>query len=188
MRPGRRELKGAIVWRAAFVALLFGFAQWAPAAVTVELTRTPMGGYFHYDVAITNGEAVDLAIVSILDAPLVDPWIDPSLVVPAGFLGSYDGGLGIVDFLGDVGVFAAGTTTSGFSFDSLGSPPDFFRSFGALGVNGEAFGDFVLIDNPPVAPVPEPSRTLLMLALGLGLLGMLERRTARLPRASRASM
>lgn len=179
MNRSPTEAGGSTLRQATFVALLFGFVQCAHAAVTIELTRTPMGGFFHYDVAITNGEAVDLAIVSILDAPLADPMIGPSLTTPAGFLGSYDGGLGIVDFLPNIDVFLPGTTTSGFSFDSLGTTPDYFRSFGALGVNGEVFGDFVLIDNPPIAPVPEPGQTLLVLALGLGMLGMFRRRAAR---------
>lgn len=162
------------------IALLAAFAPWAHAAVTVALTTTPMAGFYHYDVEILNGEAVDLALVSILDAPLADPLIGPSLVVPGGFIGNYDGGLGIIDFLSDVDVFPAGQSTTGFAFDSLGATPDYFRSFGALGVNGEVFGDIVLIDNPPGRPVSGPGQTLLLAALGLAFLLRHGRRATRI--------
>lgn len=142
----------------------------ANALLTVEDTVTPGAGVFHHEFTITNDTADDVAIVSIVDAPLGDPFITGSLVVPAGFLGNYDSGLGIVDFLGDTQVFAVGATISGFEFDSASAPtpgqPSLFTSFVALTVNlDEIRGDV----QSRAVQVPEPPSFLLFV---LGVLSL----------------
>ena len=162
--------------RQVLARVLFGIALFAgatlgsgvaQAAIIVDATITPTGGgVFHYEISITNNEAEDLVIVTITDAPPGDPLIDLTLTVPVGFLGSYDDGLGFVDFLADTMDFTVGSTISGFSFDSLGSPPTYFTQFAALSVNGTEFeGDITAT----VVQVPEPGG-LALLALGLAIL------------------
>ena len=160
-----------ILWKVpCAIALVAGTTlAWgiARAAIIVDATITPMGGgVFHYEISITNNEAEDVVLVTITDAPLADPLIDPTLTVPAGFLGNYDDGLGFVDFIADTVDFTVGSTISGFSFDSLGSPPTYFTQFQALSVNGTQFeGDIT----STVVQVPEPAG-LALLALGLAIL------------------
>jgi hypothetical protein len=121
--------------------LLLALALTTPtaSAVIVDMLVTPLGGSYRYEVSVNNDEVVDLAIVSIIDAPLGDPLIDPTLTTPAGFLGSYDDGLGFVDFLADTDGFLAGTTVGGFRFESLSAPGTFFTTFTALSVAGDEF-------------------------------------------------
>src|SRR5262245_34357450 len=96
------------------------------AQVSVDTRVTPRGGSFRYDISVSNNASEDLAVVSILDAPLNDPLIGGSLFTPAGFLGSYDSGLGFVDLLSDTDVFSVGRTVGGFSFQSQSAPNSFF--------------------------------------------------------------
>jgi len=107
--------------------------------VKVDAIVTPLVGSFRYDISVHNNAAEDLAIVSLVDAPLADPLIDLTLAAPVGFLASYDDGLGFVDFLGDADVFAAGATVGGFGFESLTAPGAYFASFEALGVLGTSY-------------------------------------------------
>ena len=66
--------------------LLLAVALSAPtaSAVMVDMVVTPLGGSYRYDVSVNNDSLDDLAIVSISDAPLGDPLIDPTLTAPAG--------------------------------------------------------------------------------------------------------
>jgi hypothetical protein len=137
------------------------------AALIVEATVSSIGGgAFHYDFSITNSGPEDVVLVT-LNAPLGDPLIDPSLVFPAGFFASYDSGLGFVDFLEDTDLFGAGTTKSGFGFDSGSGPSGFFDVFTALTTQGDT-----LIGQVQQNVIPEPG-TVALLALGLGVFGLM---------------
>jgi hypothetical protein len=160
------------------LASLLGALTAAPATamLTVQALVTPVGGNFEYDITIDNGLSEDVSIVSLVDAPLSDPLIDPTLTSPAGYLASYDDGLGFVDFLEDTSSFAAGTVVAGFSFTSTSGPgAGVFASFEALTV----LGDFVS-GTVEVTLVPEPGTTLLV-ALGLLGLALPRGRRHRLP-------
>ena len=136
------------------------------AQISVDILVTPLsGGSFRYEVTIGNAGPDDVVLVTLVDAPLGDPLIDPTLIWPPGFLASYDPGLGLVDFLEDTDLFAAGTSVSGFQFDSLAGP-DFFRAFEALTVFGDPDSGST---NITLVPVPEPS-TLLLAACSLMLI------------------
>jgi hypothetical protein len=141
------------------------------AALIVEATVSPLGGgVFHYEFSVTNNEAEDVAIVSITDAPIGDALIGPSLSTPAGFLGSYDAGLGFVDFLADADIFGVGTTKSGFSFDSeSGHAPGVFSEFEALSIFGSFFSGQVQATQNVI---PEPS-AMALLAVGLCAWGLI---------------
>jgi hypothetical protein len=144
--------------------MIWLMAQAVHAAPSVEMTVTSVGGgVFQYDFSISNFGISDLAIVSITDAPPGDGLINSTLVAPAGFLASYDSGLGFVDFLGDVSVFAAGTTTSGFSFQSAALSDAYFNSFEALGVLGESFSG----DIRRISTIPDRGNSLVLLGAGL---------------------
>ncbi len=142
---------------------VFFTASAAHATLIVEATVTPIGGLFHYDFSVTNNAAEDVVIVSITDAPVGDPFIDPSLVAPVGFLASYDSGLGFVDFLEDTDLFGVGTTKSGFMFDSASGPTaTTFSTFEALTVQGN-----LLTGQIRTNVIPEPG-TITLLLVGMG--------------------
>jgi hypothetical protein len=132
------------------------------AAVFVSGAVTPLGGSFHYDFSVENTGPEDYVIVSLTDAPLADPLIDPSLAAPTGFGASYDPGLRIVDLLEDSSFFAAGSLTSGFSFESLAGPSDAFSSFEALSLLGDSLSGEV-----DLTIIPEPAWTGLLVSFGL---------------------
>jgi hypothetical protein len=153
----------------------------ARAALVVDATVQDVGGgLFHWDFTVENTGPADVVIVS-LEAPLGDPAIAGSLTAPAGFIPSYDPGLGFVDFLEDTSLFAVGTTVGGFGFDSTSGPGGgFFDVFTALTDQG------VLVEGR-VRGVPAPS-TVVALALGLGTLGLARgRRIAIMVRRMRSS-
>ena len=133
-----------VPWAMAFSALLS--TSVCKAALMVEAAVTPDAPAFHYDLAVINDTPVDVVVVSLIDAPLFDPVIAPSLSAPAGFVTNYDPLLGIVDLIADTAIFGAGFTVDGFAFDSLLGPLDsVFTRFQALTVDGELLnGDVVL--------------------------------------------
>jgi hypothetical protein len=147
-------------------ALLAATMSLNAAGLSLSGTVTPLAGSFLYELDIANAGPDDYSLVSITDAPLGDPLIDPSLTTPAGFLGSYDSGLGIIDFLEAAQSFAAGTVFGGFSFESLTGPAAAFASFEALTTQGApASGDI----SWEVRAVPEPSGGMLsLLAVAFG--------------------
>lgn len=174
--PGRSS-------RAAFLLLagvpLLGGALAANAQVTVDALVTPLGGSTRYEITIGNNTLADLAIVSLTDAPPGDSLIGSTLVAPSGFLASYDGGLGIVDFLADTGSFSPGSSVAGFVFESHFGVDSFFSVFAAIDIFGVPYSGNVHITQG--SPVPEPGMTL----AGLGVVGCLLWQGARRRRAGR---
>ena len=142
------------------------FALVAPvlshAGLFLNGTVTSLTGSYRYDVSVQNTGPEDYVIVSIPDAPLADPLIDPSLAGPAGFLTAYDDGLGFVDFLENTDLFAAGSVSGPFSFESLAGPGQAFSTFEALTTVGSSTAG-------PIqwVVVPEPAAATVAVALGL---------------------
>lgn len=117
-------------------ALLAPLGHLSSHALTIDATQSAIAGGFHLDFTIDNPGPDDFAIIT-LNAPAGDPLIAASLTTAPGFLASYDAFLGLVDFLEEASAFLAGTTTSGFGFDTLAEPPAFFTQFSALTIDGE---------------------------------------------------
>lgn len=137
------------------------------ADVIVDVTVSPIVGGFHFDYSITNSEPVDVVIVSIA-GPASDPLIGATLTAPVGFLANYDFGLGFIDFLEGTDLFAAGTTTGGFGFDSASSPQP--TTFVALSDVGQKIAGRTQV--PGGVSIPEPA-TLVLFSSGLvGLAGL----------------
>jgi hypothetical protein len=154
----------------------------APVAVRADLvqvvpTVTQMGGLFHYDYAITNNASENLLDVTIPVLPGPNTIAGGLVNVPDGFVGSYDSGLGLVDFLANVDmsgnpvVFGMGQTISGFSFDSPLAPGP--STFQALTESGNTlFGS-------TAAPAPEPGSFALLGAAATSGVFALRRRATR---------
>ncbi len=134
------------------------------AAVLVSGTVRPSGGAFHYEISIANTGPEDVALVTFTDAPLGDPLIGPSLSAPAGYVASYDGGQGFLDFLGLASDLLGGTQAGPFRFDSLAGPGTAFGAFESTDVAGLPSRGTV-----DLTVIPEP--VLGGTALALGLLG-----------------
>jgi hypothetical protein len=145
-----------------------GLTAWTVTAdIAVNMTATPLGGGLsQYEFSIANTGPEDVPIVSITDAPVDDPFIGVTLEAPPGFLALYDPGIGLtfgfVDFLEDTALFAAGTTTSGFRFQSAAGPPDYLTRFEALTVNGVFLSGNINLR----ATVPDTGSTWLMATAG----------------------
>jgi len=138
-----------------------GVAQAEP--VMVNATVTTNGALFRYNYSVTNNLSFDVSAITISVLSL--PNAAQSLVAPTGFNIFFDPGLGQVDFVENTQTFAAGTTVSGFRFDSLFAPN--LTSFTALALDANGspviFGGTTLA---PAAPIPEPSTLLLALTSG----------------------
>lgn len=126
----------------------------AQADFTLETRVTPIPGAFRYEITVHNNDPSELALVSFSDAPLSDPWIDSTLETPVGFLASYDGGLGFVDFLADTGSFFSGSDITGFRFESLADPSLFFTQVEALDLQGN-----IVAGTVDLTVVPETGTT-----------------------------
>jgi hypothetical protein len=146
------------------VLVLFGVA--ARAQVSVSPTLGFDGTLYSYSYSVANPTALDLALVSVGVLSQPNAVLNPT--APAGFLISFDPGVGLVSFLEDLDpatpqTFAAGTTVSGFTFQSPFSPS--LSRFEALDLAGNTF------TGPTLGPnaIPEPSTLLLGLAVLPGL-------------------
>lgn len=170
-----RKSGRAVVLALALVAGLWRAGD-ASATVMVEATVTPLaGGVFHYDLAVVNASILDLFLVTIVDMPLADPLIDGTLTSPAGFLASYDGGLGFLDLLGDITAEFPLGRTEPFAFDSLAGPASFmaFEAFDLAGFPVPAVTGtltFIIVDVPEAV-------TASLFAVGLALLPIALRRS-----------
>lgn len=155
------------------ICAVLGISHNAQALLIVNSTVSPgMVGPFHWEFSVENTGPTDFVIVS-LDAPTLDPFIGPTLMVPAGFVGLYDEVLGFVDFLEDTMTFTLGTIT-GFSFDSSeGFNSSFFDVFTAIDIDGNT-----LLGEVSRSVVPEPATLSLLLVGGL-LAGLLTPRKSR---------
>jgi hypothetical protein len=142
----------------ATAALITGAVP-APAQLIVDALVTPLGGSVRYDITVNNNTAEDISIVTILDAPLLDPLIDPSLIAPPGFLADYDDALGLIAFLEDADLFGVASSVSGFSFESMATPEANFTSFEALSVLGNTFTGSIRI-TPADVIIPESGTSL----------------------------
>ncbi|HZO92119.1 MAG TPA: PEP-CTERM sorting domain-containing protein [Chthonomonadaceae bacterium] len=141
-------------------------------SVDVTPTVTFANGLYHYDYSIFNDTAEELAIVSIGVLPGPNTVLNPT--APTGYQASYDSGLGIVDFLPELGAggFDPGSTVNGFLFDSPIPPGQ--SSFSALTASG------VPIMGITQAPVPEPqSLALLGAAAAVSTVALRRRRPTR---------
>jgi hypothetical protein len=152
-----------ILLSCAVVVISWSSPRALAALVDLELVITPLIGSFQYDVTVRNNSLVDLALVTIIDAPIADPLIDPSLTAPVGFLALYDSGLGFIDFLEDTSTFGAGQTVTGFRFNSGFLPgPSRYTTFDTLDVNGGSFRGSIVVIGGPVASAPDSGSTLLL--------------------------
>ncbi len=171
MLPRPRRLAGPLALAGALGALFSAGA--ARAQVTVVPTVTSTGALFTYSYSVTNSSATDLAIVNIDNLPQVSSAVT-NLVAPAGFQITFDPGngsmpgFGIVSFLpvlGSAQGFTAGSTISGFSFNSAFTPGTV--PFDTLDNNGTPFNGTTRGPSAGPAPVPEVSA---LVSLGTGLL------------------
>ena len=159
------------VWKVFPVAIGLLLTQAAQAQVTVTPTVTQNGSLFHYDYRIMNGVTDDLSIITLEGLPMQNDAVK-NLMVPNGFVGSFDSGLGLLSFLEGTQAFSVNTTFSGFGFDSLFGPVD--GTFSALDINGTEFRGNTLI----AAAVPEPGTVSLLCGVVTGAVFALRRRRA----------
>lgn len=139
-----------------------------PKAANAQITITPTitdlgGGLTRYEYSVSNTSLFDFSAISISVVAL--PNAVQNLVAAAGFSAFFDAGLGQVDFVEDTLNFAAGTTVSGFFFDSPFGPGS--AGFTALRIDEN--GNPVTVAGTTQAPIPEPATIGL---LGVGLAGL----------------
>ena len=144
----------------------------ARAQFVVNETITSVGSLFQYNYTVANKTPNDVLILTLGNIP-TGPNAVQNLAFPTGFQGAYDSGLNLVSFLPDLGsssTFAAGTTLSGFSFQSPFAPIG--TTFSTFDANGNSVSG---------SAVPEPG--VISLAVGLALSGAGLRRRSRKNRA-----
>ena len=146
------------------------------ASVDVALAITPSGSTFQYSATVQNNTAIDLAIVSLTDAPPNDPLIAGSLSRPPGYLGLYDAGLGIIDFVEDTLTFPAGLSVGPFTFESAADPANFFNTFTSIDIEGNIFdGLLTVTGRTPPTTTPDGGSTVVLSLLGVCLLSLLRK-------------
>ena len=152
--------------------------QQVRSEVHVHLDSSPLGsGVFQYELSVVNSGLEDIAIVSVVDAPVSDALIGSTLQAPVGFNAIYDPGAGLsfgfIDLLEDTALFAAATSTSGFHFQSEATPPENFTLFEAISVARNIISGTI-----QMRTVPETGSTLLLAGLGVaGLFLVHEKRS-----------
>jgi len=149
-------------------ALLCALALSATAHAQITLTPTITnigGGLIRYQYSVSNTSLFDFSVISI--NVIAAPGAVQSLVAPTGFSAFFDPGLGQVDFVENTQSFTAGSTISGFAFNSPFAPQ--MSTFTALRLDGN--GNPVTITGSVLAPavIPEPATFLLF---GAGLAGL----------------
>ena len=157
---------------------LFGvlIANSVEAQVSIAPTTSFNGSLYTYSYSVVNGSAQDLAIANLNFVGM--PVNLTNLVAPTGFGISYDPGVNIVSFFEDsdpntTPTFAAGSTVSGFSFQSVF--PSTTIGFDGFDVAGNTFAGNT---QGPVA-VPEASTLVMTLSLTTGMSTLLLRRRRR---------
>lgn len=168
----RREGAPERSFHGSILALALLTAPIVSAVPIVDMTVTPLGGSFRYEISVNNTSAEDVILVTITDAPIGDALITATLTAPTGFLASYDSGLGFVDLIEFTALFAAGTTVSGFSFESLSSPASHFSAFEGFEADLDFFSGNInrtIVSSPPSPGqpngVPDSGGTLAMASL-----------------------
>jgi hypothetical protein len=159
---------------AGLAAAVLGFVLVTPlsqAQITLDAVVTLFPDAVRYDLTVHNPTSEDLVLISLLDGPMGDARIGTSLSAPPGFLGNYDPGLGIVDFLGDTEVFGAGSTLTGFGFETSPMAGLGFGTFEALGIQGTLYSGALNI-----TVVPESGPVLATVVLLGGVVGHTLRR------------
>lgn len=155
----------------------------------VDLSVTPSSGVFNYALTARNTGLVDVTLLSLVDAPPGDALINSSLFTPPGFLGLYDSGLGIIDFLEDTSLFAAGTTIGGFGFSSLSGTGTYFTRFEALDVEGGLISGRINVVGGGGQPssVSDDASSLVLAAFGLWAVTLARALSARSHRRGRTA-
>lgn len=164
MNEPRHYARFLVLAAALLCALVLpGIAQAEP--VMVNATVTMNGSLFRYNYSITNNTPLDISAITI--SVLSGSNAVQNLLAPSGFNIFFDSGLGLVDFVENTQTFTAGTTVSGFRFDSLFASN--LTSFTALALDANGnpviFGGTTLAP-AAAAPIPEPSTLLLALTSG----------------------
>lgn len=148
-----------MIKRSLVTALLVCAASLATAhaqSLVVQSNVTFNGSAYHYAYTIDNQTAVDVSSVTISGLPLGDGSV-LNLTAPATFVAFFDSGLGLLSFQEGSAAFLAGSSVSGFGFDSTFGPGA--ASFTAVDINGAELA------GATVSAVPEPSTYALIGAL-----------------------
>ena len=139
--------------------------MWLSQAARADLMLSPSitssNGVYTYDYSIWNNTSSDLALVNLYVPVGVDQIMN--LMTPAGFLGAYDSGLGIVTFLSDTSTITSDFHGDGFSFQSNDAPGTISTS--ALTINGQT------LQGTTTGPVPEPGSLAMLAGVGSVLAG-----------------
>ncbi|MDP0491920.1 MAG: PEP-CTERM sorting domain-containing protein [Verrucomicrobiota bacterium JB023] len=135
------------------------------STVLVNIDYLTLGdGSFQYDVTVVNDCPDDLINVNFPDAPVNDFLLPSTAMSPVGFTIDYDPGFGTLDLNAEASNFVAGSSVSGFSFQTE-ADPSFFASFQGF---TDTFGEFS--GTSTVNLIPEPTSAALVALGGLALL------------------